>query len=342
MEAQLTSNLFPSATNFNLLAIGTVSTEVSRDITIDNILQSVVPPVKLDRNDLNLPLMNAATRLCTSPLLRGLIYSIANNFVGLSGVPKDEVLTILKQVATLDLVFALAGVSRLYETRALARNLFILAMEVRDVETITYIVKKSHIIDLNEDLPIHGSNGKPIERAVAINDAHVVDTLIKLGASVNGTNALTILLEPCRGSYHRGLGGNPHRILDLLLSANPDVSERHMPIVVANFQSDVVSRMILERVDVTYQQWSEDPVLLQTFLRQPYLICYEVLRNLERHGADLNDGGMLKHLSCRFPDEGFLNLLRTFPQLQITDDILRSIVKNSTDIGAQKSPFQMR
>ncbi|KAK8090401.1 hypothetical protein PG997_005362 [Apiospora hydei] len=248
---------------------------------------------------------------------------------------QKEALTILKEVATLDLVFSLAGVSHLYETRALARNLFNLAIEVRDVETITYIVKKSHI-DLNEAFPIHGSNRKPIEWAVAINDAHVVDTLIKLGASVNGTNALMILLESRRGLHHERLGDNPLSILDLVLSANPDVSEKDMTAVVAKFESDVVSRLILERVDVTYQQWSEDPVLLQVFLHQPYFICYEVLRNLERYSADLNDGEMLKHLSCRFPDEGFLNLLRTFPQLQITDDILLSIVRKSKDMSVIK------
>ncbi|KAK8026368.1 hypothetical protein PG991_003424 [Apiospora marii] len=334
MERVLTLPL-RSDTNLSVQAL-------SRNGSLNGTLRTIMPPEHSESS-----LMNATTRSFTSPLHRSLLYSMANNFTGLSDMPKADILRILKQDTTQGLFLALADAPKLYGVQALVRGLFRAALEAGDTETVVFILKQSPSI-VNEAIgiyrPDNQSRTTPIELASAKGHLDVVRALINAGADLKCWQATEYFFENHRRS--ESTMSDRARIMELLLDNGLDLTTDQLERTIFQIEGDLADRLIMKHILANHQDWRHDSVLWKTFHYLNFFTCYKALQTLAGCGADLtacmgndwpgDDGSsptILEILSGRFDGKEFHDLLDGFPQMPVTEKVVLTVLQQSADLS---------
>ncbi|KAK6833195.1 hypothetical protein PG987_007889 [Apiospora arundinis] len=370
MERQLTLNLISrTAIPHSSTTPGSTPKEVQPSRLLDSILRVVMPPENIEASDFNLPLMDARTRAFTSPLHRGLIFSIANNFAGLPDnnqeLGQQLILEFLKRETTRAFFLAIANAIDFYGVQVLARRLFRAAIEVGDNETVTFILsQKLPCIDINDcNCNYQGLELRPIELASKRGYVDIIKTLISFGAEVKHEDTFDYAQYPANDglSVHRStpLATTDMEVVDLMLiSAHAEISETELcRAIKCQYEGDFVRKHIEKRIASSHQQWKEDEIIPLAFRYLSFDTCYHALEELERYGADLNGrmlvttdgepsgmvraqnknyngGSALENVASRFDWEHLQKVLDRFPQMEITENVVHAIISSSGNVAA--------
>ena len=125
-----------------------------------------------------------------SPLHRQILFSVANNFAGLSTFPIGDIMLILQRETT-EKLYQMVRSARGPASRAIIQNIFKAAIESGDARIVDLLVRENKIdIRVNEQFLVAGGHRyTPIERATALRHEAVVRNLVHHGADVNKTDA---------------------------------------------------------------------------------------------------------------------------------------------------------
>jgi ankyrin repeat protein len=166
-----------------------------------------------------------------------LLYSTANGFAGLEGIPIQSVLKYLSRSGDIDL---LLKASHSHIGKALAENLFRAAIEAKNKGAIKFLLAIPSI-DLNYIVCIvSGQRYTPVERAVILQDLGMVQIFLDAGADVKKTYGLNPSGGGILGRLVNSIGWNvkvPPEVIEigkLLLQAG---AELHLEIVKRALQS---------------------------------------------------------------------------------------------------------
>jgi len=117
-------------------------------------------------------------------LMEVLLFSTANGFSGLEGIPIQCVFQCLHRCANIRL---LLKTSHTHFGKALAENLFRAAIEAQDEDALKFLLTIPSI-DVNSAIcNVNGQKYTPIERAASLHDLGIVQLLLKAKADVNKT-----------------------------------------------------------------------------------------------------------------------------------------------------------
>ncbi|KAK8019069.1 hypothetical protein PG990_004207 [Apiospora arundinis] len=349
METQLARNLPSPSAILHSTATATALDEPHRDTSLARVLSIEVPPEQRELVVLNVPAMGTVTRLFTSPLYRALVYSITNNLVGFDTIPHQEILSLLKQETTYRFFLALSSAPDLYSVQALTQSIFWLALNAGDAEAVTFMLRNSPSMDVNGHISgqksivqHHFTLKKPIEVASVLGHVEVVKALIAIGAQVDGTNALEMLLHP-ESQLSEELGRCPtanfREILGLLVNSSSDISVDQLVAIIRHYDSSMIHDLIMKHIRNNYHDWTEDSVLLETLGYQPIPTCFAALEILRECGVDLNvplsnEGNLyliVEIMTHRLGHDRIRHLLDSFPQLHLTREVVLRITSDSRD-----------
>lgn len=166
------------------LDIGRISSSVS------TALKSVVPKLIADEELLPSSRFLASNDpVFKSPLHRQILFSVANNFAGLSAFPVGDIMLILQR-GTTEKLYQMVRSARGPASRAIIQNIFKAAIEIGDAMIVDLLVRENTAdIRVNEQFLVAGGvRYTPIERATALRHEAVVRNLIRHGADVNKTD----------------------------------------------------------------------------------------------------------------------------------------------------------
>ncbi|KAK8139458.1 Clr5 domain-containing protein [Apiospora sp. TS-2023a] len=347
LENQLMNNYIRLTETSYSMALGTTAMNVQKGTFLDQVLRAVVPPERDIPISSNLPLMDRHGRLFASPLHRGLLFSITNNFAGISNMSVEETvecMKFLKREATHKFFLTLASAADLYGVQAFTIQMFRMAVQAGDHETVTSILHQNPpCIDIDDSFvltaPINGiCKMKPIELAARLAYPDVVRTLISFGAKVEHLNIWD-------GNHHLNQQWYPAEIIEMLHGAGMEISEYHVSsIILRCYEGSFKQRVILNHIALNYQRWNEDRIFYWIFSVQPISTCTQVLKAMAAHGADLSADmavgpssiTILEALHERCVNNQLLELHNAFPQLRITRRIVFRAIEESGDIAAVK------
>ena len=168
----------------NALDIGRISSSVS------TALKSVVPKLIADEKLLPSSRFLASNDpVFKSPLHRQILFSVANNFAGLSAFPVGDIMLVLQRETT-EKLYQMVRSARGPASRAIIQNIFKAAIEIGDARIVDLLVRENTAdIRVNEQFLVAGGfRYTPIERATALRHEAVVRNLVCHGADVNNTD----------------------------------------------------------------------------------------------------------------------------------------------------------
>ena len=151
-------------------------------------LESVVPQPMVDGSLHGFPLTYLDIRVFTSPLHRQILCSVANNFVGLDGLPIQTIIHCLQKESN-EKLYRTVRSAQGYTARAIVQSLFKAAVEAGDARVVDVLIRENPAdIKINEQsVVIHGQKYTPIERATLLRHEELVEIFLTHGAEVNRT-----------------------------------------------------------------------------------------------------------------------------------------------------------
>ncbi|KAF8867142.1 ankyrin [Acephala macrosclerotiorum] len=146
-------------------------------------LRSLLPSIRGDWDSRQSS--STEDEMVQAKLLQILLFSTANAFSGLQGVPIQGLLKHLSRYADINM---LSHASNSHVGKSMAENLFRAAIEAKDKPTLKCLLALGSI-DANSTLCIvEGRRYTPLGRAAYLQDLGVVQLLLKAGADVNKTS----------------------------------------------------------------------------------------------------------------------------------------------------------
>ena len=151
-------------------------------------LESVVPQPMVDGSLHGFPLTYLDIRVFTSPLHRQILCSVANNFVGLDGLPIQAIIHFLQKESN-EKLYRTVRSAQGYTARAIVQSLFKAAVEAGDARVVDVLIRENPAdIKINEQsFIINGQKYTPIERATILRHEELVEMFLSHGAEVNRT-----------------------------------------------------------------------------------------------------------------------------------------------------------
>ena len=262
----------------NALDIGRISSSVS------TALKSVVPKLIADEKLLPSSRFLASNDpVFKSPLHRQILFSVANNFAGLSAFPVGDIMLVLQRETT-EKLYQMVRSARGPASRAIIQNIFKAAIEIGDARIVDLLVRENTTdIQLNEQFLVAGGvRYTPIERATALGHEAVVRNLIRHGADVNKTghreSVLHGALDHAVCTIRDGkMESDIHRQLCLmLLEAGGDLSWRAMEVLIEAEQGEFVELIFSKMAQEKAANW--DPAEMMNTL-------YLVIKRLDSQRA---------------------------------------------------------
>ncbi|OTA67298.1 ankyrin [Hypoxylon sp. EC38] len=147
-------------------------------------LNAIVPRAQPECGENSMP--QSQQEITGTELYRLLLFSTANGFIGLDGVPIKTVLRFLRQNSNLtSLLSQMFRVCPGHVAKSLAENLFRAAIESGDDQVVRLLLK-SRLVDVNNTFCFsEGEKHTPIQRAAKLQRFGVVQELLRSGADVN-------------------------------------------------------------------------------------------------------------------------------------------------------------
>lgn len=208
-----------------------------------------------------------------SPLHRQILFSVANNFAGLSTFPIGDIMLILQRETT-EKLYQMVRSARGPASRAIIQNIFKAAIESGDARIVDLLVRENKIdIRVNEQFLVAGGHRyTPIERATALRHEAVVRNLVHHGADVNKTDACKLRRdgEQLDGALDHAvcsirddkmcLDIHP-RLCLMLLEAGGNISSAPMMILIREEQGDLVELIMSKKAHEKAAEWDKSGML---------------------------------------------------------------------------------
>ena len=177
-------------------------------------------------------LMAPNAQIFASPLLRQIIFSVTNNFVGLGAFSMEEVLLFLQKESDLK-VYQLISQAPEYSAEAFVENTFKGAVEAGDARIADLLLTQKFVhIDINKRIyPKYGDRCSPLEAAITSQNSDVIEVLLKHHADVSQANSeserkiLDLAIRPYR-KYSKS--AFDRQIFSMLVDAGGNLSARSM------------------------------------------------------------------------------------------------------------------
>lgn len=243
--------------------------------SVSTALKSVVPKLIADEKLLPSSRFLASNDpVFKSPLHRQILFSVANNFAGLSAFPVGDIMFILQRETT-EKLYQMVRSARGPASRAIIQNIFKAAIEIGDARIVDLLVRENTAdIRVNEQFLVAGGvRYTLIERATALRHEAVVRNLIRHGADVNKTGCCENLLHVNKtgSSEHFLHGALDHAVctirnntmnLDIhdqlclmLLEAGGDLSWRAMEVLIEAEQGGFVELIFSKMAQEKAANW---------------------------------------------------------------------------------------
>ena len=283
-------------------------------------IKSVVPDFIAEEVFPSSSTISGDIRAFTSPLYRQVLFSMANNFAGLGALDFKSIIRFLQE-GTDETLYKLVLNKPCYSSRAIAQNLFKVAIEAGDARIVDLLLTEGLAgINVNQQFcSIGGQKYTPIERASALRHKDLIKTLLRHQADVNRSHpegGLNGALDYAIGAPPYHCGASPYTIGDIddalrhlddtvgggfdkytrvdpqifqmLLEAGGDLSSGQLCHIIKREDGEYAALVISKNGPKNFTNWSDDGIFLKAikFLdEQRAMKIIDIMLNV---GADLN------------------------------------------------------
>ena len=278
--------------------IHTASDAWTPDSSVFAALKSVVPKVFAEVNIPRSFAISPNTQLFTLSLHRQILFSVANNFAGLSAFPIMDLMLLLQRETDQNL-YQLIRSARTYSSRAIVQNLLKAAIEAGDARVIDVLIRENpRDIGVNEQYcSVEGSKYTLLERATMLRYEDVVKVLLEHEADANKTYsngpydeggalryaALAFTLD---GS-HPNLDRHP-QLFQMLLKAGGDLSNKFLHYLIEIGQGEPVVLFMSVKAGKMSAEWSKLGIFCDAIGHLDDHTSMEIASIMHNYGADLN------------------------------------------------------
>ena len=255
-----------------------------KSVVPDTIVEEVTPGPSV--GSLNMPIF-------TSSLHRQILFSVANNFVGLDAISPKDIFHYLRK-ETDETLYRLVNSARSYSSRAIVQSLFKAAIEAGDARIVDVLLRENpRDIEINKlSLPVQGSRYTPIERATLLGHEDVIKVLLKRGADVNRSysydgyhhGALDYAVDVTYGSGHQVNS----QIFRILYEAVGILSHHQMAKLIRRREGELVLLVMTVNASKMAAEWHHRGIL-------PHVVRYldddtsmKIVGIMWNYGADFN------------------------------------------------------
>ena len=254
-------------------------------------LKSVVPDFIAEENFPSSS-MSQGIEAFTSPLHRQVLFSMANNFAGLGALDSKSIIRFLQE-ETDETLYKLILNNPGYSSRAIAQNLFKVAIEAGDARIVDLLLTEGLAgINVNQHFcSIGGQKYTPVERASALRHKEVIKSLLRHHADVNRTHPESEL----NGALDYAIGKDcseytrvDPQIFQMLLGAGGDLSSGQLSHIIKREDGEFVALIISKNAPKNFTKWSEGEIFLKAIGvldEQRAIKIVDIMLNV---GADLN------------------------------------------------------
>ena len=255
-----------------------------KSVLPDSINKEVLPSSSIVRQDM---------KVFTAPLQRHILFSVANNFAGVGSSDMGSVYRFLRTEMD-ETLYRLILYSPGYSSRAIAQNIFKVAIEAGDASIVDLLLTdRLADINLNRQLYlVDGQSLTPIEWASSLRHAGVIRALLRHHADVNQTlrrdSYLGGALNSAIGKHSPLYDRVDPEIFRTLLQAGGDLSDVQMSYIINVRDSEFLSLIISKNARKNVTKWSGWGVFQKavTFLQEQESI--DIIKVMLDVGADLD------------------------------------------------------
>ncbi|KAL2060615.1 hypothetical protein VTL71DRAFT_9256 [Oculimacula yallundae] len=306
---------------------------------VEKALQLVVPGLD-DQFDFSL--MRPNTRFFASPLHRSIMFSIANNFVGLDSFPKEQVILFLQDETSEGFYHMIRSAPQYYTTQAIALNLFRAGIEVGDVKTVESILRENLPgIGVNDFVCEHGSvKLTPIEAAAGLLHKELVKTLLNRGANLtlshpksDHNGALSCAAKGLASNWtHKRVAGLDQELFEWLVSRGGQLGSWDLlDLIRYDTERNLTEFIISFQAGENHERWTESGIFCAVFKIQKHSVMLKIFDVMLKVNANL--GYRKRYIGvARFPGcivdiiaqrgDGVLMQKLLENQVQLTGDTL--------------------
>ena len=232
-------------------------------------------------------------KVFTSPLQRQMLFSVANNFAGVSASDIGSVIRFLRTEMD-ETLYQLILHSPGYSSRAIAQNIFKGAIEAGDASIVDLLLT-DRLASINVNLELCSVNGQsftPIERASALRHAGVIRSLLRHRADVNKTlrprqdfgGALNCAIGIQYSKYERVAPG----IFRTLAQAGGYLSRRRLLYIIEHKDEEFVSLIVSKNARKNVMEWSKWGVFHEAVKILNEQTSIDIIEIMVDVGADLD------------------------------------------------------
>ena len=254
-------------------------------------LKSVVPDFIAEENFPSSS-MSQGIEAFTSPLHRQVLFSMANNFAGLGALDSKSIIRFLQE-ETDETLYKLILNNPGYSSRAIAQNLFKVAIEAGDARIVDLLLTEGLAgINVNQHFcSIGGQKYTPVERASALRHKEVIKSLLRHHADVNRTHPESEL----NGALDYAIGKDcseytrvDPQIFQMLLGAGGDLSSGQLSHIINREDGEFVALIISKNALKNFTNWSKDGFFLEAINFMDEQRAIKIIDIVLNVGVDLN------------------------------------------------------
>ena len=264
-------------------------------------LKAVVPDFIAEESFPSSSTISGDIRAFASPLHRQVLFSIANNFAGLSGALDFKSIIRFLQEETHETLYKLILKNRGYSSRAIIQNLFKVAIEAGDAGIVDLLLTEELAgINVNKQFcSIDDRKYTPVERASALRHKEVIKILLRHHADVNRTHTERCLLKGALdyaiGEDRWGYTRVDPQIFHMLLEAGGDLSFSQLSHIMKRKDGEFVALFISKNVSKNFTKWNAAWILLEAIKFLDEQRAIKIIDIMVNVGADLNFADATEH-----------------------------------------------
>ena len=275
-----------------------ITSELGTSETFDfTSLKSVLPQTLAEEALPRLPVDLSSSRDLAIPHYRQILYSLANDFAGLSYADMKCVICFLQKAPDQGLIKLICNDAG-YSSRAIAQSIFKGAIELGDAALIDSLLnEKPFGIDVNQLwCRTEGAMFTPIERASFLRHKEAIKVLLRHKADLertyySGRNTFQGALECAVGRIY-GADEEYNRvdpqIFRILLNAGGDLSDKSLRAFIRRGDGEFVSLIMATNVHKKVAKWSKKGIFIKAVSSLDDQTALNVIRAMLNSRADLN------------------------------------------------------
>ena len=247
------------------------------------------------------PLYDPPLDLCVSPLHRRILFALSNNYAGLRPDSFRKVLDSLQQGTSMKL-YELICSSPCWSAKAIMRNLFKGAIEVRDAAVVRSILRNPAIsIDPNQEICfVSTQKYTPIERASALRHREIVEILLQYHVDVNKTYSTTVRQGALVNAIFGVNDGLIHsrvyerfdmNISKMLLNEGGDLPYYYLTELIRKHEDELVIQLLTNLAWKHHKKWSECGLFRDAVNFLHIDTSKQIIKIMLSVGADVNHDG---------------------------------------------------